>query len=753
MKRCLLIALALMLLLAACSDWEFWSEADSVSTGTGTTGGYVKFTGGAPSSFSATKAMYGDSVNLTWSSVTAADYYEVFRMEVSSSSVPDADDSGWAGTVYATVSSTSYNDTDVEAGCYYAYRVRARSYSELTTIGDYSSISVGWTLSPPASLSATKGDSSSVITISWTGLEASTIKGYEIQWSTARESGWSTLTSVTASAASYSYSPSSRYSGQALYFRLYSISRNGSYSDASDVVLGYTYDEENSPDAYELTVSEGLYSSYVSLEWEADEDTTYEWGILRSSSTESDTEIYYGSLSDDEGVYSYLDTSAEPGVEYSYTVYAVAIRSGNEYYGTASDYTSGYLLSPPGIASGYGVTEGDGTYGHGFSFTLTAAPGESSHSSDWTYEVSGSEDGENWTVYETLSTSDDKSIYYPYDGDSNPYIYFTTRTLSSASEGDSASAYYHETSYNSYAPLSFPAPATPSGFSVSENLYTSSLTADDAGNYPLVVTVDEDSSVVFYNVKVWDSEPSSVDDEAYQTLTLYPETDSGVSVLTIEVDQMITGWTYFVSVQGEDYFGRQSEWSSVKSGYGAITDAKLMLLMQVYATKSWSYVGQPIMTDGPWGSEELNTKWKNSDIAKKVNAAGLSSIGSSSQSGIVSGALNYSTTASYSGGISGVVNFTYTNYCDIYDEVRDEPFFVITGWNTMNVDLSASGSTEAEYELDGLFPAEVLVTNDTMKIVNDDAVGYYLVTQSGRSTGQVYVYTEYDDITIYNGGV
>lgn len=746
MRKSVLILAMVLLLFSSCSYFETWTEADSVPAGTGTSDAYANFTGAAPSSVNATKSRYSGAVNLSWNSVSGADYYEVYRAETASSSTPSASSVSW--TKVASPYSTSYYDEDVEDGVFYAYRVRARSESQIAVIGSYSSVAVGWTLSAPSGLSATKGESEEYIEITWESGVASAIKGYKLEWSTTGYDGdWTVAVpsgsdaedyTITPSATTFIFYPYSKYRGRSIYFRMSTVSTSGKLSDASSSVLGYTYDEETAPSAPEsFAASKGLYTSSIVLEWKEQYNSDgddLDWEILRSSSSgESDKTIYSTLKGKDEpevddGMMYYTDTaSLSEGVTYSYTIRAI-----NDGINGSVSTADGYLLSPPGFEDGYGIEEGsDSSYG--FSFTLSSAVGEEEHEDLWTYVVYGSADGSSWSEYSSVAAAaEDKSFFYSYDGESNDFEYFKALTVSTEDGSDGTSGFS--------GVISFTAPAAASGYSLSDNLYLSNLEADSSGNYPLVAILDEDEDVEYYNVRVWSSEPSSASDTPESTATAYPEAYSdGVVALYDIVENPVTGWTYYVAVQGVDKLGREGSWSKVDSGYAAITDEKLVIIMQAFATKPWAYIGQPIISEAPWGSAELSAYWDESEIYKKVKAQGLSSVGSATQSGFISGSMYYSTTVS--GTLQGVVTFILNSY-------KDVEFIAVTGENVMEVNISGNGSTTGSYTIEGLYPATVTVSSDKMKIVNNDAEGYYEVKQSGRSQADVAVNTSYEGQTI-----
>ena len=169
-----LLIIAVAFLSISC-HWDIWgSTVTEYGKGTGAITTTENFTGDAPSFVQATKAIYGDRIVVTWNKVTGADFYEIYRKE-------DNIDGEWKRLLSTSVDSTSYTDIDVEAGVTYLYRVRARSFSNLSLLGNYSSTAYGSTMTAPITFTAEQGVDIKAIHLEWSAVE--NVRGYRIYWS------------------------------------------------------------------------------------------------------------------------------------------------------------------------------------------------------------------------------------------------------------------------------------------------------------------------------------------------------------------------------------------------------------------------------------------------------------------------------------------------------------------------------------------------------------------------------------------
>jgi len=169
--RALVLALVLSLVAGTPALPPFEGVAYAQSSGSG---------------LEATLAPDNSSVNLTWTAVTGADSYEIWRGEVVNN-VAD-----WGTSAYATVSPTppatepptTYTDRSVTAGTTYAYAVRSVTGGTAADwTGPYPNVAIpGGTQKPTAAPSVTdvSADGNTAVTVTWTSVSGAT--GYQIQF-------------------------------------------------------------------------------------------------------------------------------------------------------------------------------------------------------------------------------------------------------------------------------------------------------------------------------------------------------------------------------------------------------------------------------------------------------------------------------------------------------------------------------------------------------------------------------------------
>ncbi len=742
-----IIAISAVLFLVSSCNWDVWgAEYKDYGKGTGTTSSALIFKGDAPAALTSTQARFSDKIVVGWNSVTGADYYEVYRAEVSSIG-DDISSLSWSKMLESPVGLVSYTDTDVESGKIYVYRVRARSFSLPSVLGAYSDVSYGWLLTPPETLSATQGASVKSINISWS--KVSNISGYRIYWSSTGYGGtWQVAVPegydgydyiLSSNVLEFQFVPSSQYKGQKIYFYIESISKSGEQSDPSVQRVGYTFVEGAPSAPMNFSVSKGASTSSITLQWDAmygtsadGGQTDYDWEIYRSASGESERKIYSTVDGDpqpeaSEGVMTYIDTSnLKPGVEYTYTVSAIGKITDDSGVETSVNglpsQDTGFLLSPPTEIESIGISQDP----NGFKFTFKDALGAKDNPT-WTYTVYGSEGKSGpWTPlegYVNFPVTDDsrKTVFSPYDGDANKFEYFTIKT----SDGYVESADYVEAVGS---PIMVSRPTRPDGFSASDNVVYAGTAAVN-GIYPITVSMVKGNLVNSYNLRVWKEKPSSNSSSGYEQLDNVSFTmDSGNAVIK-EASRAPIGTMYYFAVQGVDVLGREGEWSDVDSGYGAITGDTLIKYMQCYGFKPWEYLNKPVLNDEyPYPDKDIVEKWTNSKIYGYVKQAGTGSLTDGNvvteYSYFHNGRISYSAALS---GANGKITFSYNNFGEV-------EWLNTTGSYTMVVGLSGSGSCDGALTIGGMYPASIGF--DKISVSNQAFAGYYTVLQKNGTASE-----------------
>lgn len=736
--RKIIIALLTILVLFTFSscNWEVWqNNVIDYGHGNGTITATLNFVGDAPKYANATKGKYTDKIEITWNGVTGADYYEIYKSE-------DLDTPQWKKLTTNAVKTTSYTDTNVEAGKNYLYEVRARSFSNLSVIGEFSNTTYGNTLTPPINFNASQGESLKEIHLSWSSVE--NVKGYKVYWSTTGYGGtWNVLIPSGMQTTDYTFSsnttegsfvPEKQYRGSYIYFYIVSISNANVASDASVQRIGYTY-VEGAPEAPKnFTASKAESTSSITLSWDAmyprgDSSLSYNWDIYRSAEGQSEVLIYStkdGSNPPEvsEGKMTYTDTtSLKEGIEYTYKIIAIGEitqEDGTTVIANGKPSTAqGFLLSPPSNIISKKIANG------GFEFVFEDAIG-AQENQNWTYSVYGkASETDTWKILSNYSiikinTEGKYIIQTTYDSSSDSpedkYQYFTVVTNKDSSH--SSKRYDEIYDKNGFYVLG---PSAVDSLIASNNT-TFSHSQPQNGSYPVCLTFTKDSTVSYYEVRIWKTEVTSALAEGYEQIKVEPSTLNKNTTILKDVAVTPIGTKYYFAVNGKDELGRETGWSKVVSGYSAITGATLIKYMQIYCFKPWEYIDSSYLTTGyPYPSKDVNTKWKNSTIYNKIKKAGLDSL----SDGITESSYFHNGTIFYKAvrdGVGGAVTFSYNNFGEV-------EWMNTTGSYTMNVSMSGDGTVtnNGGLTIKGMYPAKIGMGN--LKVKSQSFSGTYTVTQ------------------------
>ena len=166
---------------AGCINaWNFITDKVTANTTL-----YAKWTvvaPGIPTNLKAVSSSY-NSINISWSGVTGASGYEIYR----------ATSSAGTYTLISTTTETSYNNTGLTTNSTYYYKVRA--YRMVGTVKVYSDFSTTISAKPipatPINVKATRINSNS-IKLTWSGVTGA--NGYEVYRATISTGTYSILT-------------------------------------------------------------------------------------------------------------------------------------------------------------------------------------------------------------------------------------------------------------------------------------------------------------------------------------------------------------------------------------------------------------------------------------------------------------------------------------------------------------------------------------------------------------------------------
>ena len=262
------------------------------------------------------------SIVATWSKVTGATSYKLFRRTVNS----DGTKSGWAA-VSSRSSALTYTDKSVTKGKTYEYAVR--SYTEgnnkkLYYNGLYGAKQIVCIKTPSVSVEATVTG----VKISWS--KVSGAAGYKV-YRKVKGGSWVTLKNVSASTTSYT--DTSAPSGKYLYYTVRGV--NGSSASAYDS-RGINY--LKTPE-----VSLKAASSGVKVSWDKVSGATSYYVYRKAGNATSWSKIATTSGS------SYTDKNVKSGTTYKYCI--KALNSSVQSKAGSTSYKTIKFLSAPTLSS------------------------------------------------------------------------------------------------------------------------------------------------------------------------------------------------------------------------------------------------------------------------------------------------------------------------------------------------------------------------------------------------------------------
>lgn len=711
MKKTLFVLVSVLLVMLVSCNLNLYTSAFSDQTINTAISEDSSFDGSAPVVLTATKAGYTDKIVLSWSSVAGADYYQISRAVEGSSEFT---------VLPVSVKETTYEDVrtnsnPLSSGVRYQYKINARSNTvTLSETTNYSPVAAGSLLCAPSELSAGKGASETGIVITWSTMPD--VRKYAVYKSDSPsfDKADNFIASVPAlqnvGSQSYKYMVSDTEEGKELYFKVASVSANGTVSDLSIFCMGYSQVVGAPTAPTNVTASQGVgiqaKTTPFVISWDKGSGS-YEYIVYRSAPGSSETKVYpQGSvtLADDGSRYALTDKydlkAITTGTVYTYTVVPTTVIGGETVKGLTSTATA-YLLSAPNEVT-LGLT--NSSYELSFPQVLgLATTEERTNHSSWSYIVTRKTvNGASEEV--TLRPSDFSDLVTyssPYDSNGVPDDQFTI---------------FNVKVYNGDAGLTtaptddqtITAPTAPAGFAVTADVYIKSMAANGNGVYPVHVSWDLNKNIDHYLLQVFKSGSTS----ALTTVTIKGSATS----YDVSIAEAVVGEKYDFCMKGVDVLGRESGYTVLTTGYGAITAEKWVNIWLTYAFKPWEYyTALPTsMSNEFFTAVNLQSYWKDGAINGYISKAGTGSLGSATQTchyahGTHTGALNSGNTTdfgsvAYSAEVEGIGGAVYFKYYD-FGEV---PYFSSTGNYEMHVNASGTGSVKTTttngFTILGMYP-------------------------------------------------
>ena len=264
---------------------------------------------------------------VSWSWVSGADRYEIWRSTSSSS--------GFSLLESVDGSTTTYEDKDVVAGQDYYYRIKSCNYFGCSGFSKTAKGRASLVPLSPTGLQASQGEYADSVLVVWDPSENAT--SYEIQRSESREGPYSDLATVTRTV----YQDFDVVVETVYWYRVRACNQAGC-SPWAGPVSGYASRQAQGglPAPTGLSASDGDYSGMIVITWDRVQGAEY-YEVYRSLEENGDYDVLGKA---DTTLFE--DKEVEANVTYWYKVRAC----NDEYCGPFSDADSGWAEEdvPPG---------------------------------------------------------------------------------------------------------------------------------------------------------------------------------------------------------------------------------------------------------------------------------------------------------------------------------------------------------------------------------------------------------------------
>jgi fibronectin type 3 domain-containing protein len=290
-----------------------------------------------PTGVAASDGTYTGYVRVTWSAVSGAPYYRVYRATSSG---------GTKTAVSSWQTSTSFDDTSATPGVTYYYFVRAALNSSGSYVSGYSAYNTGWrALSAPGGVAATDGTSTAHVRVTWSSVSGAS--HYRVYRAT---SSAGTKTALGAWQTGTSYDDTGATPGVTYYYFVSAATSSTGTRASAYSAYNTGWRALTAPTG--VAASDGTYTSHVRVTWNSVTGASH-YRVYRATSS-GGTKTALGSWQTGT---SYDDTGVTPGVTYYYFVSAATSTTGTR----ASAY-SAYNTGWRALAIPVGIAASDGTY-------------------------------------------------------------------------------------------------------------------------------------------------------------------------------------------------------------------------------------------------------------------------------------------------------------------------------------------------------------------------------------------------------
>ena len=264
-----------------------------------------------PTGVSASDGTYTDKVRVSWSSVSGASQYYVYRATSSSGTYSSI----------GNTTSTYYYDTSAIPGTTYYYKLKAYNGGHYSDLSGYNS---GWRkLLPPTGVSASDGTYTDKVRVGWSS--ASGASRYYVYRATSSSGTYSSIGNTTSTY----YYDTSAIPGTTYYYKLKAYN-GGHYSDLS----GYNSGWRKLLPPTGVSATDGTYTDKIRITWNSVSGATryYVYRSTSSSGTYSSLGYVTGLYMDDTSI---PEDTSEPSYYYKVRAY------NNGRYSAYSGYNSG----------------------------------------------------------------------------------------------------------------------------------------------------------------------------------------------------------------------------------------------------------------------------------------------------------------------------------------------------------------------------------------------------------------------------